>query len=428
MRIFTVIWFGQLVSTIGSYMTEFALVLWAWEVTGSATALTLVGFFSQLPRAVITLFAGVIVDRCNRKHLMMLGDAIAVLSTVALLLLYATENLQIWHLYLTSAVNSSFGQIQQLAYSTSVSLMVPSSHYTRANSMESVVHYGSAIFAPALAGSFYPFIGLIGIFLIDMVTFGVAIVTLLAVTIPQPSRITESSRLSAIWHDLTFGFKYFFKNSSLRLLVLITALFWFVHDLGGAIYDPMILARSNGSAQVLASTSVAAGIGGVVGAIGVSIWGGFKRRLRGLLVGMVGAGISKTVFGLGRTVSIWIPAQFCSSLNFPLLGSSETAIWMANVAPNLQGRVFAASSLIVQIVSAFATFLAGPLADRVLEPAMMSNHVVTIALTRIFGTGPGAGMAVLYVLCSLGMVLAGLWGCTLPKLQQLEATQSDPPM
>ncbi|MBF2048473.1 MAG: MFS transporter [Leptolyngbya sp. IPPAS B-1204] len=428
MRIFTVIWFGQLVSTIGSYMTEFALVLWVWEVTGSATALTLVGFFSQLPRAVITLFAGAIVDRCNRKHLMMLGDAIAVLSTVALLLLYATENLQIWHLYLTSAVNSSFGQIQQLAYSTSVSLMVPSSHYTRANSMESAVHYGSAIFAPALAGSLYPFMGLVGIFLIDIVTFGVAIATLLAVTIPQPPRITESSQLNTIWHDLTFGFKYFFKNSSLRFLILITALFWFVHDLGGAIYDPMILARSNGSAQVLASTSVAAGIGGVVGAIGVSIWGGFRRRLRGLLVGMVGAGISKTVFGLGRTVSIWIPAQFCSSLNFPLLGSSETAIWMANVAPNLQGRVFSTSSLIVQIVSAFATFLAGPLADRVLEPAMMSNHAVTIALTQIFGTGPGAGMAVLYVLCSLGMVLAGLWGCTLPKLQQLEATQSDPPM
>lgn len=186
MRTFIIIWFGQLVSTIGSYMTEFALSIWAWQLTGSATALALVGFFSQLPRIPITLFAGVIVDRCNRRHLMMLGDSIAVLSTIAIGLLYFTHNLQIWHLYLTGAVNSCFGQLQQLAYSTSITLLVPQHQYTRASSMGSIVHYGSTIFSPALAGSLYPVIGLVGILLIDLSTFAVAIATLLFVHIPQP--------------------------------------------------------------------------------------------------------------------------------------------------------------------------------------------------------------------------------------------------
>jgi MFS transporter, DHA3 family, macrolide efflux protein len=419
-RTFTIIWLGQLASTIGTYMTEFALIIWAWEVTGSATALTLIGFFTQLPRIFITLFAGIIVDRFNRKRLMMLGDAVAVLSTIVLMLIYITNNLEIWHLYIIGAVNSSFGQIQQFAYSTSVSLMVPPQHYTRASSMESAVHYGSAIFAPALAGSFYSTIGLVGILLIDIASFGVAIATLLTVVVPQPPQETNTLQFKRIWHDITFGFKYLSGNSSLRLLVLITALFWFAHDLGGAIYDPMILARSNGSAQVLASTSVAAGVGGVLGAIGVSVWGGFNRRIDGLLVGMIGAGFSKTVFGLGQVPLVWIPAQFCSSLNFPLLGSSETAIWMAKVAPNIQGRVFAANSLILQLVSSLAMLLAGPLADRAFEPAIAANTILAKLLTRVFGTGAGAGMAVLYVLCSLGMLGVGFGGYMLPRLRQIE--------
>ena len=149
MRKFILIWFGQLVSTIGSYMSDFALTLWAWELTGSATALALVSFFSLLPSIVVSLFAGIIVDRTNRKHLMMLGDAISASSTVIILILHLSGNLAIWHLYLAASINGGFGQIQELAYSTSITLLVAPENYTRANSMNSVVHYGSNIIAPA---------------------------------------------------------------------------------------------------------------------------------------------------------------------------------------------------------------------------------------------------------------------------------------
>lgn len=404
MRTFYYIWFGQLVSTIGSHMTDFALILWAWEITNSATALALMGFFSQLFRIPVNVFGGMIVDRFNRKKLMMLGDAIAAISTLGIGILYLTNNLEIWHLYLTTSINGAFGQIQSLAYQTSITLIVPKNQYTRANSLNSSVHYGSAIFAPALAGILFPLIDLLGILIIDFITFLIAIFTLLIISIPQPQTSNDVSE--TIINKLTFGFRHVWQNPYLRRLLILTSLFWFFHDLGGAIYDPMILARSNSNAQVLASTASAAGIGGVIGAILLSWWGGTKNRLQGMYAGFMGAGIAKTIFGAGRNSFVWLSAQFFSSLNFPLLGSSETAFWMENVNPELQGRVFASNALVIQVLSAIASVLGGILADRFFEPLMTTNNL----LTPIFGSNKGAGMSLLYVMTSVSLFLIGLWG------------------
>ena len=399
-------------------MSEFALTLWAWELTGSATALALVGFFSLLPRIFISIFAGIIVDRANRKYLMMLGDAIAAGSTLAILILYLSGNLDIWHLYLAASINGGFGQIQKLAYSTSITLLVSPQNYTRANSMNSAVHYGSNIIAPAIAGVLYPIIGLGGILPIDLATFGVAVASLVWIRIPQPDRETkgksEENKLSVFWKEVTFGIRYIWQQDSLRTLLLITASFWFAHDLGGAIFEPMILARSDNNSQVLGAISSAAGIGGVTGAVVLSVWGGTKRRVNGMLAGFMGAGVAKTIFGLGQNLTLWLPAQFCSSLNFPLLGSSKTALWMEAVPPKLQGRVFAADDLVIKLVSAIATLIAGPLCDRVLEPAMQSETILSSLFAPIFGKGAGAGMALLYVLCAIAMFAVGAIGFRLP--------------
>ena len=422
-------------------MSEFALTLWAWELTGSATALALVGFFSLLPRIFISIFAGIIVDLFNRKYLMMLGDAIAAVSTLVILILHLSGNLAIWHLYLAASINGGFGQIQKLAYSTSITLLVAPENYTRANSMNSVVHYGSNIIAPAIAGVLYPIIGLSGILPIDLATFIVAIATLIWIRIPQVRKAEGAegaalkdtashkgargvgrkvNRFSVLWCEVTFGIRYIWQRDSLRTLLLITALFWFAHDLGRTLDDAMILARSDNNSQVLGAISSAAGIGGVTGAVVLSAWGGTKSRVKGMLAGFMGAGIAKTVFGLGQSLTVWLPAQFCSSLNFPLLGSSETALWMEATSPELQGRVFAANSLVLELVSALATLIAGPLSDRILEPAMQSETILSSLFAPIFGKGAGAGMALLYVVCAIAMFSIGAVGFKLPQLNQLE--------
>ena len=267
---------------------------------------------------------------------------------------------------------------------------------------------------------------------IDLATFGIAIATLIWIRIPQVRRAQERSplafldkggrggRLAVFWQEITFGIRYIWQRPSLRTLLLVTALFWFAHDLGGAIDNPMILARSNNNARSLSAILSIAGIGGVTGAIILTFWGGTKRRFTSLLLGFMGAGAAKTIFGLGQSLTIWLPAQFCSCLNFPLLESSETALWMETVPPKLQGRIFAANSFVLELVSAIATLIARPLSDRFLEPAMQSQNSFSSLFAPIFGNSAGAGMALLYVVCAIAMFLVGAIGFKLPQLHQLE--------
>ena len=410
LRNFIIVWIGQFVSATGSSMTTFAIEIWVWEVTGKATSFALLGFFTLLPSIAMTMISGLIVDRYQRKLLMILGDTVTVLLTIIIILLYVTNNLQIWHLYITGAVAGIFSELQYLAYSASVGIMIPKKHYSRASSMEFLSSYGSQILAPAFAGYLYHVIGLVGISLIDILTFICAIAGVLMVRIPQPVQNTETQESGNIWQELGFSWRYIYKHKNLLALLSIGLLFWFFHDLGDAIYTPMILERSQNNTIILGYLASAAGIGGVVGASIMGVWGGPKRRINGVLWGMIGAGISKMTFGVGNSAFAWISAQFCSSLNFPLNGSSENAIWLTKVSSNIQGRIFAVRSLLSQFVSAMAYLIAGPIVDRVFEPAMKPGGQLVWLFAGIFGTDKGAGMALLYTLCALCMLLVGLCG------------------
>jgi hypothetical protein len=275
--------------------------------------------------------------------------------------------------------------------------------------MGSALHYGSLILAPSLAASLYATIGVSGILGIDCITFGVAIITLISRRIPQPAA-PDSASFKNLRQDLGSGFRLLFTHVPLRNLLLLLLPFGFVHDLGETLYAPMILARTNGSAAALGQIGTAAGLGGVTGAIIVSIWGGFKQSSLGVFTAMIGAGLSKMTVGLGRSLRVWLPAQFCSSFNFPLMDSSETAIWMKNVAPEMQGRVFAANAFLAQCLSALAMIVAGPLGDLLIEPAMTSQTGLSQGLGRIFGTAPGAGFALIYTTCALSMIAIGVYG------------------
>ena len=411
MQKFIQLWLGQTASMIGSAMSAFALTIWIWESTSQATALALLMFFTQLPRILLAPVAGILVDRWNRKFLMGIGDAVSALLTLTILLLYISQNLQIWHIYVAAAINGIFDQIQQLAYSAAIATMMPEKHYSRASSLSFLANYGASIIAPTLAGILYSVIGPGGIFTIDLATFTIAIATLVCVKIPQPAIASNPQPTRPhLLQELSFGFRYIVQRPSLLALLVSVSLFWFAHDIGAALYSPMILARTGNNARILGTILSAAGAGGVLGASIISIWGGPKRRIRGFLLGMAGAGLSKIVFAFGQSLSIWIPAQFCSSFNFPILGSCNEAIWLAKVAPELQGRVFATRAVIMQLASAIGLLIAGPLADRVFEPAMQPGGFLAAIFGGIIGTGAGAGMALLYAISALGLLLVAVGG------------------
>ncbi|MEM9212772.1 MAG: MFS transporter [Cyanobacteria bacterium P01_F01_bin.150] len=429
MRSFLRIWVGQLVSTIGSYMTVFALMIWVWQQTESATTLALITFFSQLPRIFITPVAGLIVDRFDRKRLMILGDVVALLATVAIALLYYIGVLQIWHLYGAVAIYGCFGQVQNLAYSTSIALLVPKAQYTRAESMVAAVNYSGAIFSPILAGSLYPLIGLSGIFTIDFSTFLIAFGTLLSVTIPKPDAPSKSEAAAQdnapLGQKLTYGFRYIAARPGLVAMVIAFSLFAVPNDISKALYNPMILARSGGDARILGIVTTAAGLGGVLGAVGISVWGGFKRKIHGMLVGFAVAGFFKIILGLGQTSWVWIAAHLCSTLAVPLFYSSSNAIWYSKVPPSSQGRVLAADQMIGLVIGAIAPLMAGPLADYVMEPAMSNDGWLVPVFGSIIGSGPGAGIALLYAVMAFLMMLVGLGGYAVYTLRNVETILPD---
>ncbi|MGB6298759.1 MAG: MFS transporter [Rivularia sp. (in: cyanobacteria)] len=426
MRTFLIIWLGQLVSLLGSEMTNFALTIWAWEVTEQATPLSLILFFTQTPRIIAALFAGVLVDRMNRKMLMMLGDLFAGFSTIAILILFLTNNLQIWHLYLSAAVNGLFGYLQALAYSASLSLIVPKQHYSRVTALDSIQMSGSYIFAPALAGTFYYLIGLAGILTIDIVTFIIAISTLSFVNIPQPknNEITHQT-IKSYWQELTFGFRYLFRYPPLIAILI----FWLSNNLIGginfAILPAMILARSNNDSTILSTLFTTFGIGGLLGGITISIWGGPKRKIHGLLTGSAIWKLGLLTLSLALEIRLKMIAAFVSGFSSPFPNSSNQAIWLSKIEPNIQGRVFAARFLIAQIPTALGAAIAGLLADNFFEPAMRTDGILAPIFGNIFGTQTGAGMALMMAILSICGALIALSSYAFPLLRDVEIVIPD---
>jgi MFS family permease len=421
MRVFFIVWFGQLISTVGTRMSQFALMVWTWEITHEATPLTLIGVFSTLPAIPLSIFAGALVDRLDRKRVMMWGDLSAGLSTIAIFLLYVGGDLQIWHLYVAAAVAGIAGTFQHLAYSTSITAMIPKAQYARASGMISLSEYTSVVAAPLLAGILVGIIGLAGILLIDIITFLFAVSALLIVHIPHPTASGHAEVTGSFWKDAFFGFRYLFQRPSLIGLLMVFAAFILAESLGYPLVAPMILARTGDNSSILGIVQAVMGLGGVIGGIILVAWGGPKRRIHGLFLGLLLTGLlGDALMGLGQTLAIWLIAGFCLEVFIPMMIGSDQAIWRAKVPPDIQGRVFAARDLIFNIVEPLGVVIGGLLVDKLLEPAMMPTGNLSPIFGGLVGTGPGAGMGLLIFICGILSALAGASGYLFRSAREVE--------
>lgn len=427
MPAFTIVWVGQAFSLLGTSMTEFALTIWAFQKTGTATALALVGFFYFTPLLVFSPLAGALVDRSNRKLMMMLSDLASGVATIGIFVLYATGNLQIWHLYIAVLIQGTFQTFQWPAYSAAITLMVPKEQYTRANSMMELAGNTSGIFAPLLAGALLPLIKLSGILTFDLITLTLAVGALLIVYIPQPKMTAEGRESQgSLWKESVYGFRYIFARKSLLGLQLVFLFANFFSALGFTLLAPMILARTSNNSIIFGSVQTAGAVGGLVGGLLVGAWGGFKRRVHGVLAGWALTGLAGTLLiGLGRGLPLWLVGSFMGALFSPLINSSNQSIWQSKVAPDVQGRVFSIRRLIAWFVQPVATLIAGPLADVVMEPAMRPGGALVGSLGWLVGVGPGTGMSLILIFSAFGMAVIGLGGYLIPVIRNAEEILPD---
>jgi MFS family permease len=350
------------------------------------------------------------VDRHNRKLMMMVSDLTAVLATAGILILNLAGALEVWHLYIAAAVNGLGAAFQWPAYSADITTMVPKEHYSRANGMMSLMESGPAVLAPILAGLLLPMIELTGILTIDVVTFLLAISALLAVHVPQPARTEEGQQVQGgILREAAYGFKYIFARRGLLGLLTFFIVLNFIIGLSGPLFSPFILERTNQNSATLGVVTSANAIGAVIGGLLIGLWGGFKRRMNSIFLGEALTGLFLLViFGMGRSIPVWVLAAVIGGI-FPIFtnGASQ-AIWQSKVAPDVQGRVFSARRMIAWSVGPITPILAGLLADHVTEPAMRTQTWLAQTFGWLVGNDPGSGMALQFVMTGIAYMLAAM--------------------
>jgi len=365
MRGFTIIWLGQVVSLLGSAMTWFAFTIWAWEKTGKASALATISFFAFLPAVLLTPIAGALVDRWNRKLVMLLSDFATAVGTLTVFLIYTFGDLQIWHIYLISILAGFFTAFQYPAYAAAVTMMLSKEDYARASGMLGSARALSGILAPIFAAALLIPLGLTGIMLIDLATFIFALGTLFFIHIPQPNQ-TETGLQSkgTLWQEIVFGFRYIKERPSLRALTILFMLAGIFLAIGATLMAPLVLSLTQNNESALATVQSTGAVGGIAGSVILSVWGGTQRRIHNILVGGAGACLLGILWlGLTEAVILWAIGSFFFAFFEPFVEGGNIALWQTKVEADVQGRVFSARHLLVQIPYLFGILAAGYLAE-----------------------------------------------------------------
>ncbi len=425
---FSIIWFGQLVSLLGSGLTSFALGIWALERSGSVTQYTLIILCASLPAIVIAPFAGALVDRWDRRKVMFWTDLGPAVITLSYAFLLWRGELHVWHIYIGAFVSSIFSTFQWPAYISAITMLVDRSQYGRVNGMLEFGQAGTTIAAPALAGLMLAVMNIWGVLLVDFATFLFAAATLLLVRIPRPEVSAEGRRAKgSIWKEAAFGWTFIRERPGLFNLLLFFAVLNFALCACGVAILPMVLAFTGSKAAVGTIMSLV-GVGMLIGGAIMTATGGPKPRIYGVLgVGLlisvcfVLVGLKPSLFLVGAGVLIWY-------IGLPIQNASSTAIWQSKTPPDVQGRVFATRRMIAQFTTPIGDFSAGPLADKVFIPLLMPGGALADTwVGRVVGVGYGRGIGLMFLTMALIPGLAALWGFLNPRVRNVETELPDAP-
>jgi len=422
MRTFFTVWGGQLVSILGSTMSAFGLQLWVYAETGSVTNLALVALAFALPAVLISPFAGALVDRWDRRKVMLASDAVAGVATLCVAGLYATDSLHLWHIYVLVAVGSMGSAFQAPAWLASIPLLVPKPHLGRANGLVQLNDGLSLVMAPALAGVVLVASGLGAILLIDVATFLFAVGTLAVVRFPRPEGHAATSTGSMLG-DAAAGWRYVRERGGLFGLLWVYAGVNFSLSFGNVLFIPLVVAFASESAA--GGVLSAAGFGAVAGSVAVSAWGGPKRRVYGVLLSGIWAGITLAFHGVAPNLWVVAAAGLFFQMSMPIMAACSQALWQTKTAPDVQGRVFSMRRLIAQFTAPLGTLIAGPLVDQWLQPAMEPGGALANSLGSVIGVGGGRGAAAVFLFAGALVFLASIAFLGSPRLRNVDTEIPD---
>jgi DHA3 family macrolide efflux protein-like MFS transporter len=363
---FFTIWTGQAISLLGSMLVQFALVWWLTASTGSARVLASATLVAMLPGIFVGPFAGALVDRWNRRGLMIVADGIIALATVGLAYLFAVGAVRVWHIYALLFIRATAGGFHWPAMRASTSLMVPERHLARVEGLNQALHGLMNIVAPPLGALLLSLLPLQAVLAIDVGTAALAIAPLFFIAIPQPQRrSSQAQSKTSLWQDVGEGLRYVWSWPGLLGVGVMATLINFLFNPAFALLPLLVTQHFGGQALELGWLESALGIGVVVGGLLLSAWGGFRRRILTSLMGLIGMGVGIMFIGLAPASAFWLAlgAMFLAGFMNPIVNGPLFAVLQARVAPEMQGRVFTVIQSAATAMSPLSLAVAGPVAD-----------------------------------------------------------------
>ncbi len=422
MRKFLILWAGQSVSALGTGFGSFALGVWVYETTGSATQFAMISFVVGLVFIVVNPIGGALADRWDRRKLLLLSNAGSGLMTVLMAALLFTGRLEPWHVYPIVAMMSGLLTLGTPALLSSISLLVPREQLARASGMTQSARAAAQIIGPLAAGLLVGRIGYSGVILIDGVSFFFAMATILAIRIPNPSG-AEIRKRRSIFAGLPFGWNYLRRLPGLLGLLGLYASTNFCMAMVQILLTPLILSFAT---PIELGTVDAAGAAGVLlGSLALSFWGGPQRRVSTILALLACQALILFLGGVKPSIPLITVAAFAFMFTLPFVNGFTQAILQCKIAPDAQGRVFGVAGMITMGSVPVASLIAGPLADRVFEPMLAPGGLLADTVGRVIGVGEGRGIGFLFVaLGALVLVVVGLASLS-ARLRRLESEIPD---
>ena len=401
---FLVLWSTQSLSSLGSSMTGFALIIWSYQQQGSALSTALLSVCSYTPYILMAIFAGALSDSWNKKITMLASDTFAALCTAATLLLLCTGRLEIWHLYLLNALNGLMSTVQRPAADVAVSLLIPKKYYQRTSGMQQLSNSLINIITPAAASAVLALAGIEAVLIFDLLTFAVAFIALLCfVKIPEPPAREEQRE--TMMQSVRSGLGYLKQNRGILDLILFLAVINLIASIYEAALPAMLLSREGGGEAALGIVNTAMGIAMLAGSILVSFLPAPKSRVwvicNSLLFSM---STENFLLALGHSVPVWCIGAALGWIFIPMMNANMDVL--LRIPIEMQGRVFSVRNSLQFFTIPIGYFVGGLLVDRVFEPLMASLPQGTF-LTALFGSGKGSGAALLFFVIGF----AGMFTC-----------------
>ncbi|KAB8044175.1 MFS transporter [Janthinobacterium rivuli] len=417
LRDFLLIWFGQMTSGIGSRLSSFALGIWVLRTTGSTTQFALIFVAMAVPALLIAPFAGALVDRWDRRRIMLCCDLVSASAQLVLAALLMHSQLAIWHIYLCVGATALANAFHGPAYASSIPLLVPHGQLSRVNGLVQTGGAIAQVAGPLLAGVLVSLISLPGVLLIDALSFVAAFIAMLLARIPRPPRSQDSAGQS-LWREAATGWRYVRERNSLFGLLLVFGTCNFLFGIAAITITPLVLSMADPA--LLGVQMSIGGAGLLLGGVLMAASGGMKKRINGVLGFSLLAGLALAAHGLAPSFVLVTAAGFVFFLTLPVISASNDSLWQSKVPPGLQGRCFAIQRVLSEAAMPVGYCLAGPLAEHVFEPLLMPGGALAGSVGQLIGTGAGRGMGLMFIVLGLAMSLVAMLAYSIPALRRAD--------